>query len=265
MVWDNIPFNLEDDPERRRTKQQVIQHADKFLVYTERSVRTLDIEGVPSDRIVKLNPGVDVEKFSPGEGDRRALGINEDEFVILFVGWLIPRKGIDFLVLALRELLHDPALAGRRPRLFIVGAQPGRDRVERLAARLDVAVACTFAGTYPYNEMPNVFRAADTFVLPSIAMPDWQEQFGMSLIESMACGVPTISTYSGAIPEIAGDAACLVQPNDFLSLYAALRELMLDPSKRQDLSAAARTRACDNFDLKKHVHALAQVYDELIS
>lgn len=264
MVWDNIPFNMERNPARRELKQRVAANGDVFLVHTERTRRMLDMEGVSAGQVVKFNPGVDLDLFSPGKGPREALGLAEDEFVILFVGWLLPRKGVHFLIFALRELLNDPALKSRRVRLLIVGSSPGAERVERLIARVGVEHACTFAGSLPYNRMPEAFRAADLFVLPSIATPEWQEQFGMSLLEAMACGVPVISTLTGAIPEIAGESAVVCQPNDFFALYGALKRLILDPAERADLGAAGRARAEAHFGLQEYARALSDVYDGLL-
>lgn len=263
MVWDNIPFNMERNPERRALKARTAEEADCFIVYTERSRRMLRLEGVPKAKIRRINPGVDIERFSPGSAERAALGLDDDELVILFVGWLLPRKGIDYLLLALRELLNDPELSGKRVRLLVVGSGPGRERVEGLIERLALGKICTFAGSLPYSRMPGAYRAADVFVLPSIATPEWQEQFGMSLIEAMASGVPVISTLSGAIPEIAGYAAVLCQPNDFVSLYEALKTMLLHPDRREQLGAAGRKRAASEYDLRTHVEQLTQVYKEL--
>lgn len=263
MVWDNIPFNMEQNAGRRRLKSETVQWADRFLVHTERSRRVLILEGVSEDRITEVNPGVDTAMFSPGKGNRSRFDIEDDEFVILFVGWLLPRKGIDFLILALRELMHDSRLDDVRFRLLVLGSGPGLDRVEKLIERVGVRDACTLAGTVRYDEMPSAFRSADLFVLPSIATPEWQEQFGMSLIEAMACGVPIVTTYTGSIPEIAGDAAVLCQPNDFVSLYESIRNLVLEPSKREALGEAGRARAVEHFDLDSYTGTLAQVYDAL--
>lgn len=260
MVWDNIPFNMERNPMRRAIKESVAKCADRFLVHTERSLRMLEIEGVANDRIEQIDPGVDTTLFSPGPPDRKAFNLDEEDFVILFVGWLLPRKGIDFLLLALRELMRDPLLKDRRIRLLAVGSGPGKDRVEALIRRIDVADACTFAGALPYGRMPEVFRAANAFVLPSIATPEWQEQFGMSLIEAMATSVPIITTFSGAIPEIVGDAAVLCQPNDFVALHDALRELILDPTSGEQLGHLGRERAVSRFGLNKYAAALSKVY-----
>lgn len=264
MVWDNIPFNMERDPRRRERKHRIAQEADAFIVHTERSRRTLDIEGVTADRIKLINPGVDTEAFSPGPRNRKALGLEDDEFVILFVGWFLPRKGVDFLVLALRELLSDDELKKKRIRLVMVGSGPGRDRVEELINRLDVGQACTFTGSLPYEQMPGMYRAADVFVLPSIATPEWQEQFGMSLMEAMACGTPVVATLTGAVPEIADYSALLVQPNDFVSLYEALKGLILNPEDGAALAQSARERMVKHYNKDQYAEALSAIYEELL-
>lgn len=260
MVWDNIPFNMEQTPERRAIKRSVLDSADLFIVHTERSRRMLCIEGVNPERIAFVPPCVDTDVFSPGPPARAAFGLADDEFVILFVGWFLPRKGIDFLLLALRELVDDPALAGRRLRLLMVGSGPGQDRVEALIRRLDLGAACTFAGSVPYGRMPEAFRSADAFVLPSIATPEWQEQFGMALVEAMACGTPAVTTASGAIPEIVGDAAVLCQPNDFASLHDALQGLILEPARRRELAEAGRKRVVERFGLPQFATAISEAY-----
>ncbi|NIA15024.1 MAG: glycosyltransferase [Nitrospiraceae bacterium] len=263
IVWDNIPFNMERNPERRAIKKRVTEGADVFIVHTERSERMLDFEGVPAGKLVRLNPGVDTDAFSPGPGKRAEFGVQDDDFVVLFVGWFLPRKGIDFLLLALRELVQGQATTGRRVRLLMVGSGPGQDRVEQLIDRLGVRDSCVFGGALPYSRMPDAFRSADCFVLPSIATPEWQEQFGMSLIESMACGTPIVTTLSGAIPEVVGDNAILCQPNDFVALLDAIKRLILNPGLREDLAKAGRARAMEYFNLQGFAQGLSRVYEDL--
>ncbi|MFP4501028.1 MAG: glycosyltransferase family 4 protein [Candidatus Hydrogenedentota bacterium] len=264
MVWDNIPFNMERAPGRRERKARVGREADRFLVHTERSRRTLDIEGVDQARVIKLDPGVDTQTFSPGPATRAVFGLDEESFVILFDGWLLPRKGIDFLLLALRELVRGPALHARPVQLLVVGAGPGRDRVHRLAARLGVAAHCTFAGPLPYARMPDAFRTADVFVLPSIATPEWQEPFAMAMLEAMSCGTPVVSTYSGAIPEMVEDTAQLCQPNDFLALYEVLRAIIEDAPRRRELGEQGRELALRRYHLDRYTADLARVYNDLL-
>ncbi len=263
MVWDNIPFNMERNAERRRLKERAAASGDIFIVHTERSRRMLDMEHVPAEKIVQIDPGVDTNTFAPGARDRAAFGLGEKEFVILFVGWMLPRKGIDFLVLALRELVKDRSLAGHRFRLVIAGTGPGRERVEKLLARTGLEDNVSFLGSVRYDRMPDVFRMADVFALPSIATPEWQEQFGMAIIEAMACGVPVVTTLSGAIPEVTGDNAILCQPNDFVSLYHAIRGLVIDEKRRADLGAQAREHALSRFTLEQFAENLGAAFAPL--
>jgi len=265
MVWDNIPFNMENTDLIRARKARCIAEADHFIVHTERSRRTLLIEGADPERISLIDPGVDLNCFRPGPGDRAALGLDEKEFAILFVGWMLPRKGLDFLLLALRELIHTPALKDQRFRLLVVGSGPGKDRVERLATRLGIADHCTFFGSRPYEEMPVVFQSADAFVLPSIATETWQEQFGMSLMEAMACGTPVLTTYSGAIPEIVEDAALVCQPNDFLALWENLVRLVEDDALRKQCAERGAALARRRFGLDAQAERLAALYTTLVS
>jgi glycosyltransferase involved in cell wall biosynthesis len=264
MVWDNIPFNMERNPARRDLKKRVAAGADLFVVHTERSRRMLGMEGVDANRIVLVNPGIDTDKFCPGPRDRTGFGLDDEDFVILFVGWFLPRKGMDYLLLALRELLHDAECKKRRVRLLAVGSGPGKDRIDRLLDRLDLRQSCVFTGSLPYGRMPAAFRAADVFVLPSIATPEWQEQFGMSLIEAMSCGTLVVSTLSGAIGEIVGDSAVLCQPNDFVSILDALKRLMANPGLREELAAKGRRRALEMFTLGQFAAGLGGAYSKLL-
>ena len=264
MVWDNIPFNMEAMEGYRARKERTLAEADHFIVHTERSKRTLVIEGADPEKISVIDPGVDLKCFAPGPGDRAALGVDEDSFVILFVGWLLPRKGLDFLMLALRELLATSPIANKL-QLVIVGSGPGRDRVEKLSRRLGIQDHCHFVGTRPYGEMPLLFQTADVFVLPSIATDTWQEQFGMSLMESMASGTPVVTTHSGAIPEIVEDSALLCQPNDFFALYEALNQLIADSELEEACAEKGLAIARRRFDLDVYAQRLTDLYARLVS
>jgi len=264
MVWDNIPFNNEDTEALRARKARCIAEADQFVVHTERSRRTLILEGAAPEKITLIDHGLDLDRFHPGPGNRGALGLAADEFVILFVGWLLPRKGLDFLLLSLRELADRPEFASVKFRLVVVGSGPGRERVERLVARLDLAEHCVFMGSRSYETMPEVFRSADLFVLPSIATETWQEQFGMALMEAMACGVPVVTTCSGAIPEIVEDAVLLCQPNDFVAITENLARLVREPELRAELAEKGAALARRRYGLQDYADKLAAVYAGLV-
>lgn len=255
MVWDTIPFHFDRPIARRRIRTRAKAEADRFIVYTEFSRRMLRIEGIADDRIDFAPPGVDTAHFSPGPGDRDALGIPEDAFVVAFVGWFLPRKGLDYLILAMQDLADR---IDRPLHLYMTGSGPGKGRIDELLKRIEPRFGYTFAGSVRYDAMPAVYRAADAFVLPSLSTPDWQEQFGMALIEAMACGRPVIGAYSGAIPEIAGDACVLVPPADFGALSDALEDLVRSPELCEAMGEAARARAVARYDLDLAAAAMAR-------
>jgi glycosyltransferase involved in cell wall biosynthesis len=262
-VWDLLPYNMESEPGRRAMKQRVATGADRFVVYSERSRAVLAFAGVKPERVAFVPPGIDADMFSPGSAARQ-FGLQDGDFVLLFVGWFVPRKGIDFLLFALRKLVDEGGASAQRIKLLIVGSGAGRERVEALIARLGLQAHCIITGALTYDRMPDVFRMADVFVLPSIASDEWQEQFGMALIEAMATGKPCIATLSGAIEEIAGEAALLVQPNDFSALHRALRRLLHHSDERVKLGAEARARVRKQFDLMIHADALSDLYDDML-
>jgi glycosyltransferase involved in cell wall biosynthesis len=113
--------------------------------------------------------------------------------------------------------------------------------------------------------MPKIHNLADIFVLPSLPIPTWQEQFGYVLVESMACGKPVISTLSGSIPEVIADAGVLVPPNDFLALSEALADLVFDKNKRATLMRMVRGRALEAFDSVQVARKLQSYYVELMA
>jgi glycosyltransferase involved in cell wall biosynthesis len=117
--------------------------------------------------------------------------------------------------------------------------------------------------TIPYDEMPGVHNLADIFVLPSGFVRGWQEQFGMVLVESMASGRAVVSTLSGSIPEVVGDAGVLVQPEDPRALSDSLLEFVKSDQMRQEYGLRARIRAETVFDSRLVARQIGQVYEHL--
>jgi glycosyltransferase involved in cell wall biosynthesis len=149
-----------------------------------------------ADRAVRVPGAVDAETFSPGDGPeaaRRRLGVEPDAKLILTVRRLVPRMGIE-------QLLHAlvPLLAREPLRLVIVGWGPLERSLHQLSARLGVEQQVHFAGRVPEAELPDWYRAADLFVLPTIAY----EGFGIVTAEALACGTPVVGTPVGATPEL---------------------------------------------------------------
>jgi len=158
---------------------------------------------------------------------RAAVGLGPEEPFVLFVGTLDPRKN-------LRTLLE--ASAAVRPesphRLLVVGKNPYGPDPE--LARQGVLHQTGIDD----ETLAGLMSAATLFVLPTLA-----EGFGLPVLEAMACGCPVIASNTTSLPEVAGDAAILVDPRDANALAERLRAVLRDESLRQDLRAKGLARA----------------------
>lgn len=261
-VWDTIPFHLERNPERRRRKESIAAAADRLIVHTEPAQRMLEAEGIDARRLVVMDPAVDTALFSPGPGPRASFGLNPDDFVLHFPGWLLPRKGIEFLLLALNELIHDQAHHGANVRLLIAGSGPGCKRIEYLMRRLNEEAVCVFTGPLDYAATAEVLRAADLAILPGVSAPEWQEHYTLSLLETMACGVPVLTTPSGALPDGLENAVVLSRPDDFVSLYEAVKDLIQNLRRRSQLANDGQQLIASRFTIQKQAGQLSSLYEQ---
>lgn len=181
--------------------------------------------------------GIDTSRFVPG---RRAAAQPPQ---ITAVARLIPEKGIDILIEACVSLQDLPW------RLAIVGDGVEQARLESLAASVGLAARTRFLGLR--DDVEALLQDADIYVHPCL----WEEAFGLTIAEAMACGCATVASRVGGIPEIIEDgrSGVLVQRGDVAELAQALRELLTDPMRRTNLGLEARQRAVDRFDLRPAV------------
>jgi glycosyltransferase involved in cell wall biosynthesis len=191
-------------------------------------------------RIADLGLGVDVERFAPDPraGERTPAAPGAD-LRVGYVGRLEPHKGVEVLVAAVAA---TPGVV-----LEIVGDGPARGRVEQAVDRAGVGHRVTLVGYSDPDRLPATYRRMDVVVVPSLSTPSWIEQFGRVAVEAMASGVAVVASRTGALPEVVGQAAWLVEPGDVAELAQALAALRDDPAARIRL-AAAGTRRAQHYD-----------------
>ncbi len=215
--------------------------------------------GVAPEKVVTVYNGVDAA-FCPADPQavasfRRAKGLPER--FILFLGTLEPRKNLGVLLHAYAGL--RARLKHATPKLVIAGGKGWF--YERILAEVDVlglADDVFFPGYVPAEELPWWYRAAELFVYPSRF-----EGFGLPVLEAMACGTPVITTTSSSLPEVAGDAAILVDPDDVAGLTDALERLLSAAELRASLRAAGLHRAA-RFSWSRTAAETACVYCDVL-
>jgi glycosyltransferase involved in cell wall biosynthesis len=170
--------------------------------------------------------GIDTNLFRPTPPDPT---LRAGERLLLYVGRLQPWKGVD---IAIRALAAIPAAT-----LLIAGDGEERERLERLAAELDVRERVRFLGTLPRTELPRLYSSVDLLLATSFA----SETFGIGPVEAQACGLPVVAARFGGFPEVIdeGCTGLLVPPRDAPALAAAVSTLLDDPARRAAMALAA--------------------------
>lgn len=179
---------------KRAVERAVYRRADALVVLSRAFGDILaERYGVPRERIRVLAPGVDLERFGPGDRAvaRAALGVPERAWVGVVVRRLVPRMGIDVQLDAWARL-DDPDRL-----LLVVGGGVAREDLERRAATLGLGDHVRFLGQVSDEDLVAAYRAADVSVVPSLAL----EGFGLVVLEALACGTPVVSTDAGGLGE----------------------------------------------------------------
>ncbi|MBM3130287.1 MAG: glycosyltransferase family 4 protein [Chloroflexi bacterium] len=170
---------------------------------------------------------------------------------ILYVGNLEPRKNLPTLVRAFAQLVR----AGLPHTLVLAGSRGWHAApIFATIRELDLSSRVVFTGYVPQSDLPMLYSAADLFVYPSL-----YEGFGLPVLEAMACGVPVITSNISSMPEVAGDAGILVDPNDAPALADAMSNLLTDSSLRATLAAKGLARA-RMFSWERTAQATLDVY-----
>ena len=253
-----------DRPEPRSRvigEEQVVAEADRLIANTDEEARQLvRLYGADPARTLVVPPGVDLDRFSPGDraAARRAVGMPQDAIVLLFVGRIQPLKAPDVLLhTAARLLRDDPALRDRL-RVHVVGAPSGSGldapgQLQQLATTLGIADVVTFFPPQPPERLAEHYRAADVTVVPS-----HNESFGLVALESQACGTPVVAAAVGGLPTAVRDgvSGVLVAGHDPEDYAAAVRAVLA----RRELFAVGARRHAGRFSWDRTADALVEAY-----
>jgi glycosyltransferase involved in cell wall biosynthesis len=216
-----------------RSFAEILRRADATIAISGASkadaVRML---GLPPETVSVIHPGI-AEAFFDVSVERRDFVRKRYRLVgpfVLFVGTIEPRKNIDTLLDAYASL--SPSV--RQEFELVLAGPTGWARPETLA-RLREA---RYLGYIPEEDLAPLTAAAAVFVYPSL-----YEGFGFPVAQAMAAGVPVVTSNISSLPEVAGDAALLVDPRSTAELRDAIARLLLSADLRRELAARGRARA----------------------
>jgi glycosyltransferase involved in cell wall biosynthesis len=185
------------------------------------------------------------------ERTKELLGLPKD--LLLTVGTFEPRKNIAglfkaFLLLA-DKIPHHLAVVGQR------GWKNEHVRNEIRAAKIHDRIH--LLGYVPDAVLPDIYASADVFVFPSV-----YEGFGLPPLEAMACAIPVVSSNVSSIPEIVGDAACLVNPHNPVSIADGILNVLNNPGYRSELINRGKQQA-SKFTWDKTARKMLDIFEEV--
>ncbi len=254
-------------PERVAIERALVQEADALVAECPQdSADLIRLYDADPDRITMVPCGFDPAEFKPTDraAARELLGLDPKEFIVLQLGRLVPRKGIDNVIRALAHL--PPQIPAR---VVVVGGDsrepdelrtPEIGRLRRLAHAHGVAHRVTFTGHRSRDELRLYYAAADVF-----ATTPWYEPFGITPLEAMACGTPVVGSAVGGIQYSVSDGVTgyLVPPHDPAALAARLTQLYANPVLAGAMGRAGIRRARAMFTWERITQQLVEVYQSV--
>jgi len=223
---------------------QVAEHASELQPYRDKCVV------IP----YAMNP--DQHKPTAEHVERIAALKSDPRPLVLFVGRLVPYKGVEVLLRAMVSV---------QARLAVVGDGPLRGELETLAQTLGIAERTRFVGNADAAELTALYNACEVFALPSVTRA---EAFGMVQLEAMSCGKPVVSTnLPSGVPWVNqhGVTGLVVEPGDVRQLGDAVATLLADSDLRVRLGTQGRARVEQDFSIRRMVDQTTGLYRAVLT
>jgi L-malate glycosyltransferase len=191
---------------------------------------------------------------------KKQLKTNSDEVLIGYLGRITSEKGLKTLLQAIKNLENKLC------RLIVVGAGGYEDEFRKHIDKLQLSSKVTCIGFVPHVEAPKYLAAFDILVLPSETQPNWKEQFGRVVIESMACGTPVVGSDSGEIPYLieSTQGGLIFPEGNSMALSQQLTTLIEDEALRFKLASQGRQAVIEKYSNSTVVEAFVRTISGVI-
>lgn len=255
--------------ERLAMEDLLVRQADRLIAECPQDREDLMALYRAHGRKIAMVPcGYDPAEFSPmsQEKARQHLGLAPEGIVLLQLGRIVARKGIDNVIRSLAALRDRH---GVEARLLIVGGDAGDqrtaaelDRLKRLAVQLRVDDQTEFVGNQPRSRLRYYYNVADLFITTP-----WYEPFGITPLEAMACGTPVIASQVGGLKYtvVPNETGYWVPPKDPVALAATIVSHLSQPARIPVMRQRAIARARHFFTWAHVSHALSDVYEDILN
>lgn len=254
-------------------EQKVMAIADRIIAATQAEESQLEfLYGVKARKITVIPPGVNTTRFYPIPADeaKEAIGIPQDNAMLLFVGRIEALKGIDILLQAMALMKQQGIFRNHPHQLVIIGGDPENppvsqsqemNRIKSLCHELGIDDLVIFLGKRDQETLPYYYSAAEAVIMPS-----HYESFGMVALEAMACGTPVVASQIGGLAFLVQDGLTgyFVPYGDAGLLADRLSQLILNPELRRQMGSNAAQYAL-NYRWESITEQIVAVYHQLLT
>ncbi|MBE9227001.1 glycosyltransferase family 4 protein [Phormidium sp. LEGE 05292] len=265
FTWWNLPYTLKFPISLLESYN--LNNTDGIVVGNKDGVEVLKERGYKGPMVIMPQLGVDESLFKPQTQPELAkqLGIQENDFVVGFVGRFVEEKGLLTLVEALAGLSDKPW------KLLLLGRGPLQSTLLAMAAEKGIKEKLILVESVPHDRVYQYINLMHTLVLPSqttyqfktLTAAGWKEQFGHVLIEAMACKVPVIGSNSGEIPNVIGEAGLVFPEGNVAELQKCLMQLMENPELKDKLAKLGYQKAMNQYTNKALAKQLLDFYKQI--
>jgi glycosyltransferase involved in cell wall biosynthesis len=254
VISRRVAYPLGQSPLARKRYQA----AERVLAVSRFVAESVLQSGVAAEKLEIIYDGVELPHLANVEARERARrlwGVSQIDLLMGCIGYLLPEKGQEFALRALRNVRAKIPNA----RLLLAGDGPCREKLESLAQQLGLKDGVIFAGFV--EDVSQAYAAMDVFVFPSLAEP-----LGTSLLAAMAWGLPVLAVASGGVQEVVEDGATglLVSQPDSGLIAAGMLRLLTHESLRMRLGGAARRKIEERFSADRMVENTIRVYEDVL-
>ncbi len=234
-----------------------VSKSDKIITTTDTYGATSRTVWQEDSRVIPN--AVDADTFNPdnsGTRIRKKYGIGKDEKVVLYVGRIVPHKGIHYLIRSAKHLNDDV-------KYVIVGTGEYREYLMDLVRTNNLENRVIFAGRVPMKELPEYYAAADVFVLPSISR---LEAFGIVALEALASGVPVVVSDIPGVRDVIveGRQGLLAEPMKPTNIAGKVRTILENPDMAKHMGELGRKIVEERYTWDIVAEQIEGVYEEII-